>query len=133
MNFFRKIGSAIARFMYGRNGVDQLGFAMVWASLILSLVSGFVDGIAATLLSYGGLLLWVVVLFRMFSKNVYRRQGENGRWMGFWHGIKGHFTGAKERRNDHEHKYFTCKNCKTRCRVPVGKGKIVITCPKCGG
>ena len=33
---------------------------------------------------------------------------------------------------DKAHKYFTCKNCKTICRVPVGKGKIVITCPKCG-
>ena len=34
---------------------------------------------------------------------------------------------------DKEHKYFTCPNCKTVCRVPRGKGKIVITCPKCGG
>ena len=36
------------------------------------------------------------------------------------------------RHADKAHKYFTCKNCKTICRVPVGKGKIVITCPKCG-
>lgn len=39
---------------------------------------------------------------------------------------------AKARHADKAHKYFTCKNCKTICRVPVGKGKIVITCPKCG-
>ena len=34
---------------------------------------------------------------------------------------------------DKEHKYFTCPNCRTVCRVPRGKGKIIITCPKCGG
>ena len=38
----------------------------------------------------------------------------------------------KARHADKEHKYFTCKSCKTICRVPAGKGKIVITCPKCG-
>lgn len=40
-------------------------------------------------------------------------------------------AGAKARRADKEHKYFTCR-CGAICRVPVGKGKIVITCPKCG-
>ena len=39
---------------------------------------------------------------------------------------------CQARHADKAHKYFTCKNCKTICRVPVGKGKIVITCPKCG-
>ena len=39
---------------------------------------------------------------------------------------------ALKNRADREHRYFTCKNCKTICRVPIGKGRIVITCPKCG-
>jgi RNase P subunit RPR2 len=39
---------------------------------------------------------------------------------------------ARARRADREHRYFTCRQCGTICRVPVGKGKIVITCPKCG-
>ena len=41
-------------------------------------------------------------------------------------------AGAKARHADKDHKYFTCKTCGTVCRVPVGKGKIIITCPKCG-
>ena len=44
----------------------------------------------------------------------------------------GQNSGAWARHADKEHKYFTCKNCKAICRVPVGKGNIVITCPKCG-
>ena len=46
--------------------------------------------------------------------------------------MKSSQQGARARHADKAHKYFTCKNCKTICRVPVGKGKIIITCPKCG-
>ena len=52
--------------------------------------------------------------------------------MNWWWKQKNAFSGAKARHADKEHKYFTCKTCRTICRVPVGKGKIVITCPKCG-
>ena len=38
----------------------------------------------------------------------------------------------KNQLQDKDHKYFTCKNCSAVCRVPRGRGKIVITCPKCG-
>ena len=72
------------------------------------------------------------VLFRMFSKNLYKRREENQKWVNWWWGFKSRRAGARERHADKDHKYFTCKNCKTICRVPVGKGKIVITCPKCG-
>ena len=41
-------------------------------------------------------------------------------------------SAAKARKADTDHKYFTCGTCKAVCRVPAGKGKIVITCPKCG-
>jgi len=47
--------------------------------------------------------------------------------------VKNKSAGAKARHADKDHKYFTCKACGTICRVPVGKGKIIITCPKCGG
>ena len=46
---------------------------------------------------------------------------------------KNRSAGARARHADKEHKYFVCKSCKTICRVPAGKGKVEITCPKCGG
>ena len=52
--------------------------------------------------------------------------------LNWWWKVKSSRSSAKARHADKEHKYFTCKNCGAICRVPAGKGKIIITCPKCG-
>ena len=138
MSFFRKIGDAFMRFMYGRNGMDQLNLVLVWSSvgfiIIANLISGFSDTAAAVglVIYYLGMAVWIISLFRMFSKNLEKRRRENGEWLTLWWKIKSSVTSAKKRRADKLHKYFTCKNCKAVCRVPVGKGKVVITCPRCG-
>jgi len=133
-NLLYKISSAAARFMYGRNGNDQLNAALLCVYLVLCVLEIVFGGIhtAAVVFNTLALLLAVVVLFRMFSRNLTRRQAENARFLNWWLPVKGRFVGARQRRLDKEHKYFTCKNCKAICRVPAGKGKIEITCPKCG-
>ena len=138
MQFFARMRDAMARFMYGRNGVDQLNIAMLWVSIGADLLATILmrqrNGLAyvGLALYYGSVVLWVLVLFRMFSRNLYKRQAENQKWLQARSRRRGAASAAKARRADPEHKYFTCKRCKTICRVPVGKGKIVITCPKCG-
>ena len=67
-----------------------------------------------------------------FSRNLTRRRAENQRLVNWMVADEEQPQGARARHADKAHKYFTCKNCKTICRVPVGKGKIIITCPKCG-
>ena len=135
MNVFRKIGNAIARFMYGRNGMDQLNLVLMWVVLILDVVTMLVQrnhAAVSMVLYWLSMAGWVYVLFRMFSKNLSKRRGENQKFVNWIWRMKSSRAGAKERHADKDHKYFTCKNCKTICRVPVGKGKIIITCPKCG-
>jgi len=135
MGIFQRIGNSIARFMYGRNGLDKLGLASLWAGLALEVLSALVSRrfvFAGNLLYSMSLAVWFWILFRMLSKNLERRRAENQRWMVFWSRVKGSSNGAWARHADKEHKYFTCKNCKAICRVPVGKGNIIITCPKCG-
>ena len=103
MRFMQKLKNGFARLMYGRNGVDQLGMATIWACLILDIVSMFLQrraAVAAAVLYWAAMVLWVLAIFRMFSKNLYKRREVQG--------------------------------CKTICRVPVGKGSVEITCPKCG-
>ena len=135
MNVFQKIGNAIARFMYGRNGMDQLNLVLMWVVLILDVVTMLVQrnhAAVSMVLYWLSMAGWVYVLFRMFSKNLSKRRGENQKFVNWVWRMKSSRAGAKERHADKDHKYFTCKNCKTICRVPVGKGKIIITCPKCG-
>ena len=133
MNFFQKIGNSLARFMYGRNGVDQLGFVTLWAAIILDVVNLFVrNQVAYSILSAVAMVLTVWMVFRMFSKNLPKRRAENAWFMSkvCWP-VKNAFGLTRTRMRDREHKYIACPKCRTVCRVPRGKGRIVITCPKC--
>ena len=134
-NFFSRISGALARFMYGRNGNDQLNLALLAVYVVILLAQALLGWIriARIILEIVTLVLAAVVIFRAFSKNLAKRRAENTRFLSWWYPVKGHISGAQQRRKDKDHKYFTCKSCKTICRVPVGKGKIEITCPKCGG
>lgn len=130
MGFFRRIGNGLSRLMYGRNGTDQLGIALLWAAILLDLVDMFFKGNGRLFLIVkiiSAALLFCCV-FRMFSKNIAKRRAENLVFLQkIWWPLCGKTKGLKDR----DHKYFTCPNCGTMCRVPKGKGAIILTCPKC--
>lgn len=137
MGIFQKLGNGFARFMYGRNGMDQLNRFLLGAYVVLWVLRSIaIAWLKSRPLAFCCEVLWymaaVLLIFRMFSKNLPKRQAENQRWMSWHWRAKNRSTSARARHADKDHKYFTCKNCKAICRVPVGKGKIVITCPKCG-
>lgn len=135
MGFMQGLKKGFVRLMYGRNGADQLGMATVWTCLVLDIISMFLQRrvpVAGAVLYWTAMALWALAIFRMFSKNLYKRREENSRWMQLRSRLLGGRQSAKERHADKAHKYFTCKSCKTICRVPVGKGNVEITCPKCG-
>lgn len=117
----RKIKNGAIRFMRGRYGTDKLNMVILWTGLIICLVSMFLPvgtvNLIVTLLAHGCVL---VALFRCFSRNTYKRYGENRKFL-FW----------LERCKDRDHRYFTCPHCRQTVRVPKGKGKIAISCPKC--
>ena len=129
MNKFR---DALCRFMYGRNGVDALNWALFAVELVLSLLSSFVrvQAVAATLY-FLSVVLMFVVLIRIFSRNLARRQAENAKFLTWWTPKANAIRGAKARRADKAHKYVRC-SCGAYCRVPRGVGKVELTCPKCG-
>lgn len=132
MNFLYRIRCALARFMYGRNGVDQLTWALLIFELALSLLVPMLGvdmlTLAAQLLSYACSFL---IFFRIFSRNIPKRRAENAKFLSWWQPKKNAITGAKARLADKSHKYVKC-SCGTYCRVPRNIGKIELTCPKCG-
>ncbi len=134
MGFLQRVGNAIARFMYGRNGNDQLGMTLITGALLLDIISMFFvrSDTAYGIISIVTTVAVVVALFRMMSKNLAKRRAENA-WFcrKIFFPIKRKLTAGKQQRADKEHKYFTCPECHTVCRVPRGKGTIIITCPKC--
>ena len=130
MGFFRRIGNALSRFMYGRNGADQLAVATVWLVILVDLVDMFFKAnerlyLVLRILS-ALMLLWAA--FRMFSRNLQKRRAEN---LVFLQKVWWPLSGKTKSLKDRDHKYFTCPNCGTLCRVPKGKGTIILTCPKC--
>ena len=129
MNKFRDV---LYRFMYGRNGVDALNWALFAVELVLSLLSSFVrvQAVAATLY-FLSVVLMFIVLIRIFSRNLTQRRAENARFLSWWAPKMDAMRGAKARRADKAHKYVRC-SCGAYCRVPKGVGKVELTCPKCG-
>ena len=116
-----RIRQAIQRFMLGRYGTDKLNMWILGAGLILCIISLFVPILAVNLaLTAGSYILMGLAIFRTLSRNTYKRYRENRRFLLFLDRIK-----------DRDHKYFDCPRCRQPVRVPKGKGKIMITCPKC--
>ena len=123
--WLRQVGTnftmGVQRFMYGRNGHDRLNMALLVTGLALCIICIFVRSavwdLLLTLASYG-LLIWALV--RCFSKNTFKRYQENRRFLLMIDRIK-----------DRDNRYFSCPKCRQTVRVPRGKGKISITCPRC--
>lgn len=127
-----KFRNALYRFMYGRNGVDALSWALVVLEVVLSLLSAFIHvrGVSQALYFVSTALMFVVLL-RIFSRNLARRQAENAKFLTWWTPKANAIRGAQACRADKAHKYVRC-SCGAYCRVPRGVGKIELTCPKCG-
>lgn len=126
MNGFRE---RMARFMYGRYGNDQLsklylGLALV--CLVLNLLTRL------TLFYVVGILFMGYGIYRSFSKNIAKMSAQNQKYLNWryqrivkYNNEKKHWAQRKE------YRFYKCPGCKQKVRVPRGRGKIAITCPKC--
>ena len=116
--------------MIGRNGPDHLARFASIVALVTALLNLFL----------GSSLLWVISVvllgysyFRVFSKNVYKRREENGRFLRKKYDVDRSISRRKDMwKQRKEFKFFKCPSCKAYLRVPRGKGKIRIVCKKCG-
>lgn len=124
----------LQRFMSGRYGADELGKALSVAALVCVLLSMLVSKIPFLylLLYWGGFGLLIYSCYRMFSKNVAKRYAENQKYRTFRYRMVTKWDAAKKRFAQRKtYRFFRCPQCKQMVRVPRGRGKICITCPKC--
>ena len=115
--------------MTGRYGADQLSRLYLVLVLVLLVITSF---IRIPILEMLPLLLLIYTYYRMFSRNISKMYAQNQKYLNFrykllvrWSNAKKHFSERKD------YRFFRCPKCRQRVRVPRGKGKICITCPKC--
>ena len=138
--------------MYGRNGADYFNRFLMYVEL-----GCFVIGIILNIFSsagqvfyYIGIALIIYMYFRMFSKNLAKRRKENDAYLQAKYKVTEFFRRHKQERAagacgrsrtkgkseinyNSMFKIYKCPTCSQKIRVPRGKGKILITCPKCKG
>ncbi len=122
MSWFKK-------FMLGRYGVDQLTLVLMGINVVLSILFRFVNN---KIFGIFNIIISIIIFYRIFSKNVAKRYEENMKFLNGWNTIRNKIKNKIQRIKDLKYyKYYKCSNCKQTLRVPRGKGKISIICPKC--
>ncbi len=119
----------VQRFMYGRYGFDELSKVALAATLVLMVVSLFTKNRFIYLVS---LILLVFSYWRALSKNTKKRQQENRKFLSIRYRGVARWGKWKERQAQKKvYRFYKCPGCGQMVRVPKGRGRICITCPKC--
>ena len=138
MNFLYRL----KEYMRGRNGVDNLSIALVVVAMIISFIVNLC-GIRA--IAWQRIIVYAILgvaTFRILSRDISKRANENEKFMSIINRFRKNKSGnyyqpyqtqftQKPKKDKKNYKYFKCNNCKAQLRVPKGKGKINVTCPKC--
>ena len=119
----------LRQFMIGRYGTDELSKVMLGAGVAIMVLNIFLKW---RLLNVVVLALLALVYFRMFSRNIQARYNENQKYLVMKTKLLGSFAQSKRRLEDRKDNHiYKCPGCGQKLRIPKGRGKIVITCPKC--
>ena len=121
------------RFMIGRYGPDHLSIALIITAFILSVLNAVLWYTPILFISY---FVFGLAIFRVLSRNIPRRRAENDIFIRYWWPVKTKVMNIVNRiikkiKDKRKYKYYKCPTCKLKLRVPKGKGKIRITCPRC--
>lgn len=115
----------------GRYGIDPLNRTLLIAAMLFCAASMLTRsiGLLSLILSVLSLVLLAVIFFRMFSRNFDARQQELYKYMNFVNRFR---SCGQKMRNRKNYKYLNCPQCMQKLRVPRGKGRLRVTCTRCG-
>ncbi len=129
---------------YGNDHFNQalsiFGLVIIAAQIIIGIF--FPGSLFVRLLQLLWLGIIAFMLFRMFSRNFEARRRENEKFLLWWGPFQSKWRSRPPRARTAKHnptfeerrqyKYFNCNQCAQRLRVPRGKGKLRVTCTRCG-
>ena len=119
----------LREFMYGRYGTDQLSLALIGGGFVFYVLYVFTRSRLLYLIS---LVLYGIAVFRTLSKNTVKRRIENQKFMSLWYKLKNKWVGIRaDFEESKTYKHFKCPACGQKIRIPKGRGKVEIRCPKC--
>lgn len=119
--------------MSGRYGGDAFSNFLSLAALVVVVLGLFVPGLFGMLLGWLGWAVLIYSYYRIFSRNIPKRAAENRWFLAQRYAVQQRFAGARTRFAQRKvYRYFRCPRCRQQLRVPRGRGRISITCPKCG-
>lgn len=117
------------RFMTGRYGTDRFNQFLMILEMAFLVLSMF--GLRP--LFWVAIAILVYIYFRMFSKNIAKRAAENQKYLNIEWKLRSRLAQMKSRRAQRkQYHIYKCPKCRQKLRIPRGRGKIVITCRKCG-
>ena len=122
------------RFMQGRYGVDAFALFTMGVALVAIILSIFFRSGSrmGALLDTVGLLVLLYTYYRMLSRDIQKRYQENEKYLAATAKIRQRFNREKTMMNQRKtHHIYSCPGCGQKIRIPRGKGKIEIECPKC--
>ena len=118
------------QFMIGRYGTDGLNQFLSIASIVMLLISLLTR---VTLFTWVGVVLLVLCYYRSLSRNIGKRTEENYKYYAIKDRVDNKFRGLKGQwANRKIYHYYRCPKCLQKLRLPRGRGRIQISCPRCG-
>ena len=123
------------KFMQGRYGVDDLSRFTMGVALVLIILAMFANifsRTAGSTLDILGVAAIVYAYIRIFSRNIQQRYAENQKFLQMTSKFRLRFNKEKDLMKQRKtHHIYSCPGCGQKIRIPKGKGKIEIECPKC--
>ena len=116
-------------FMAGRYGNDNLNRFMLYVCIALLVVDIFVRSSFLYLIP---IVVLCIFYFRMLSRNVEARYAENERYLRVRDGFLGIFRRGGRGQAQAGYRIYVGPKCRQKIRIPKGKGRIKIRCPRCG-
>ena len=119
--------------MQGRYGVDQLSRFTLGVALFIVVIGSFCRrNMAGGVLDLLGFVLIIYTYVRILSRNIQKRYAENQKFLQMTSKFRFRFNKEKDLMKQRKtHHIYSCPGCGQKIRIPKGKGKIEIECPKC--